>query len=1078
MHGVYCVNETKNYLNINQPQFLSSSQTTTITTIVINDNGQNSSLKQNQTISDNESIIKWKHPVLGVVLILFSLITIVGNILVICAVLRERYLKSATNYYIVSLAIADLLVGLVVMPFNTIHEMTNNYWFFGQLWCDLWHSLDVFASTASILSLVVIALDRYSAISDPFNYQTRWITQYWIIFIAVIWICSAGISFPGIAYWRYSSSNNTSMSETFKTPYKENVCTFTDDIYYILFSSLVSFYMPLSVMIFVYIRIYRAATRQMTALKTGRKVYVQSTDGAHLTLRIHRGGYNRGNSNLKDNSFSESVKVPQATTSNGSSKIVKFDSNNDLNKIKNSSMKESENKRDVQTGYLLTPTKYQTDFLCRTTSEEYLNKNLSKLEERISKNIDLDDRTRRYSFDTKNLNKYASECCIYSPTFESIGTTSSSQSSLHDSTRMGRYKSKINNHDKNHEINSLKNESSFLSLRLIKSKDFNKRLKHETNDAKIQALNQIESPLNRVLRHLSARFKQSMRFDETLNCKKIPKIVYQKADDDQINAVSVSLENIKSKDQLTNLNDEATILNTDKTDKNDNVSKGTRGVNFNKNTLDTIDTLDERDFVNTNTTQQYCPLMSKNSKLKKPISNEGDDDLKYSLLNQNDILAVTSIKKLKITKQDSQNIKSAKLQPQNEKQNVNLQRIQNSKIKNNRNNVGSNLEFYHQHYYQHHLELQQAQAIRHYSKRFPNEKGKDNQKHDLNRKITRDRNNSNNSMFSSNSNSNRYSKTELISKKMKSFNITKKLCKFSREQKAAKTLGIVMGVFIICWLPFFIFHVSTAIFVSELTNAHVLIYEIFTWLGYINSGCNPIIYAFSSRDFRRAFYKILCPSSFMRNNQRLATRDCASTEHANNLRLNYRRNVILNCEICQIYERMILQQSSMSLQKIPANATTLPSTNKMNSMNPSINNFIKHETSSFNSCKANKGLNGLLMLNKITFEPNCCVGYHNKNNNNYGDNKYNFKKSLSPNSIIEEMRQRLTLKFYMASKRKQPITNRSVSTRDSLISHSSNSSAYNPNSSFYKRKFLNSCNKFENEYPHKSNSNQLNTIYS
>jgi hypothetical protein len=101
--------------------------------------------------------------------------------------------------------------------------------------------------------------------------------------------------------------------------------------------------------------------------------------------------------------------------------------------------------------------------------------------------------------------------------------------------------------------------------------------------------------------------------------------------------------------------------------------------------------------------------------------------------------------------------------------------------------------------------------------------------------------------------------------KMNSFHLTKKFFEFSREQKAAKTLGIVMGIFIICWLPFFIYNVITGIFRADLPKYHETIFFVFTWLGYINSGCNPVIYAFSSRDFRRAFYKILCPSAFHRD---------------------------------------------------------------------------------------------------------------------------------------------------------------------------------------------------------------------
>ena len=224
----------------------------------------------------------WNHPLLGILLITMTIITISGNSLVILAVVRERYLKSATNYYIASLAVADLIVGLVVMPFNSLNKMTDDFWFFGDLWCDIWHSLDVFASTASINSLLFIALDRHSAISDPINYPTRWLSRYWVIFVALIWICSAFISFPAIAYWRWTTSE-----------YILNRCVFSDDIYYLVFSSLVSFYIPLTIMVVVYIRIYRAATNQMNAIKTGQKLNVKTGDGSPLTLRIHRGGYHK-----------------------------------------------------------------------------------------------------------------------------------------------------------------------------------------------------------------------------------------------------------------------------------------------------------------------------------------------------------------------------------------------------------------------------------------------------------------------------------------------------------------------------------------------------------------------------------------------------------------------------------------------------------------------------------------------------------------------------------------------------------------------------------------------------------------
>lgn len=105
-------------------------------------------------------------------LFLFSFATVFGNSLVILAVIRERYLHTSTNLFVTSLAVADCLVGLVVMPFSALYEVLENTWFFGTDWCDIWRSLDVLFSTASILNLCVISLDRYWAINDPFSVCT------------------------------------------------------------------------------------------------------------------------------------------------------------------------------------------------------------------------------------------------------------------------------------------------------------------------------------------------------------------------------------------------------------------------------------------------------------------------------------------------------------------------------------------------------------------------------------------------------------------------------------------------------------------------------------------------------------------------------------------------------------------------------------------------------------------------------------------------------------------------------------------------------------------------------------------
>ncbi|KAK0083758.1 hypothetical protein PV325_008264 [Microctonus aethiopoides] len=81
------------------------------------------------------------------------------NLFVIAAILLERNLQSVANYLILSLAVADLLVALLVMPLGAVYEVSHK-WTLGPELCDMWTSTDVLCCTASILHLVAIALDR------------------------------------------------------------------------------------------------------------------------------------------------------------------------------------------------------------------------------------------------------------------------------------------------------------------------------------------------------------------------------------------------------------------------------------------------------------------------------------------------------------------------------------------------------------------------------------------------------------------------------------------------------------------------------------------------------------------------------------------------------------------------------------------------------------------------------------------------------------------------------------------------------------------------------------------------------
>jgi hypothetical protein len=158
------------------------------------------SLTANRTITD----IQWQAYPIGFFLLFLCLFTIFGNLLIIYAIIRDHKLHTSKYYYIASLAFADLLVGLIVMPFAFIFEMTDDeYWLFPRrlrFLCDFWHSIDIFASTASTLGLSAIGLDRYVAITKPIAHPNSFISKRWYYMFLFIWICSAVTSFPALIH--------------------------------------------------------------------------------------------------------------------------------------------------------------------------------------------------------------------------------------------------------------------------------------------------------------------------------------------------------------------------------------------------------------------------------------------------------------------------------------------------------------------------------------------------------------------------------------------------------------------------------------------------------------------------------------------------------------------------------------------------------------------------------------------------------------------------------------------------------------------------------------------------------------
>ncbi|XP_024272717.2 histamine H1 receptor [Oncorhynchus tshawytscha] len=191
---------------------------------------------------------------LGVFLGFLSLLTVVMNILVLYAVKKERTLHTVGNLYIVSLSVADLIVGATVMPLNLVYLLEDE-WRLGRVVCQFWLIMDYVASTASIFSLFILCLDRYRSVHEPLRYLKYRTRRRASVMISGAWLLSTMWIIP-ILGWR-------SFATVDLKPEMENKCDtdFRFVTWFKVLTSVFNFHLPSLLMLWFYSRIYMAVRR-------------------------------------------------------------------------------------------------------------------------------------------------------------------------------------------------------------------------------------------------------------------------------------------------------------------------------------------------------------------------------------------------------------------------------------------------------------------------------------------------------------------------------------------------------------------------------------------------------------------------------------------------------------------------------------------------------------------------------------------------------------------------------------------------------------------------------------------------
>ena len=202
---------------------------------------------------------------MAVVFALFIVLTVVGNVLVLVVIKVTPSMRRPMHILMGNLAVSYTVTGILVLPFSAIIQFGGE-WKFGHTLCRIWAFLDKLCCGATVLSLCVIAVDRYIGVSRPLSHD-RIMSQFRTkLAISLTWIISLTLSL-GLLVDLEEKPNNIKF------------CSVTVDAKYIIFRAIVNILIPSVVLLVLYWKVYRKA---VSALKQGRD------ESDFESLRIHR----------------------------------------------------------------------------------------------------------------------------------------------------------------------------------------------------------------------------------------------------------------------------------------------------------------------------------------------------------------------------------------------------------------------------------------------------------------------------------------------------------------------------------------------------------------------------------------------------------------------------------------------------------------------------------------------------------------------------------------------------------------------------------------------------------------------
>uniref|UniRef100_A0A3Q3WAC1 G-protein coupled receptors family 1 profile domain-containing protein n=1 Tax=Mola mola TaxID=94237 RepID=A0A3Q3WAC1_MOLML len=202
-------------------------------------------------------------------LLVIALFSISGNVLVCWAVAINTTLKNATNYFLVSLAVADILVGCLAIPFAITISLGIQLDFYG---CLFLACFVLVLTQSSIFSLLAIAIDRYLAVKIHLRYKELMTGKRAREIIAILWILSFIIGLIPFFGWnlKYLRCGNNSTGGDNTTNSCKLLCFFesvVDMQYMVYFNFFFCVLPPLLIMLGIYLKIFTVARNQLIQIE-------------------------------------------------------------------------------------------------------------------------------------------------------------------------------------------------------------------------------------------------------------------------------------------------------------------------------------------------------------------------------------------------------------------------------------------------------------------------------------------------------------------------------------------------------------------------------------------------------------------------------------------------------------------------------------------------------------------------------------------------------------------------------------------------------------------------------------------